>query len=99
MITPWALADARDIEVDRRPWDWLAWSIWLVSLIGPTHQKNQINETDGRRALGGGAVFAFRLSAGTPLAFADVTGGAKYPPRLSGEGKLELTEESRLAQP
>ena len=31
--------------------------------------------------------------------FADVTGGARYPPRLSREGKLELTEESRLAQP
>jgi hypothetical protein len=33
-----------------------------------------------------------------PLAFADVTGGARYPPALSREGKLELTEESRLAR-
>jgi hypothetical protein len=30
-----------------------------------------------------------------PLAFADVTGGARYPPALSREGKLELTKASR----
>ena len=39
------------------------------------------------------------FTKGMPTAYAHVTGGARHPPRFHREGKLELTEESRLAQP
>src|SRR4249920_128139 len=35
------------------------------------------------------------LSTGMPLCFANMTGGARYSPRLSWEGKLELTKAPR----
>ena len=36
-----------------------------------------------------------RLPTGLPLGFAHMTGRARYPPRLSREGKLELTKGPR----